>query len=848
MAHPNLTRDDAKKRAATIQTTTYDVTIDLTDGTGNPGDRTFRSTTVLTFDAEPGASTFIDIVAESFHAVTLNGKPVSTDGYAPETGLVLDGLAAHNDLIVDAEMLYTNTGEGLHRFVDPTDDAAYVYSQFETAFAKLMYACFDQPDLKAAFTFHVTAPAHWKVVSNGAVARTSDGPAGARVIDFAATKPISPYITALIAGPLHVVREDHKGIDLGIYCRASLAQHLDADEIFEVTKQGFDFFQELFDFPYAFGKYDQLFVPEFNFGAMENAGAVTFRDDYVFQSKVTEYRYERRAETILHEMAHMWFGDLVTMRWWDDLWLNESFATYASVHCQAAATKYKSAWTTFANVEKTWAYDQDTKSSTHPVAADMVDIQAVEVNFDGITYAKGASVLKQLVAYVGQEEFFAGIRAYFKEHQYGNTELADLFGALEKSSGRDLSWWSAQWLETAQVNTLRPIIEVDKHGVVTKFEIEQSAVPEHPTLRTHRLAVGGYTLIEERLVRTERIELDISGERTAVPGFVGQKRPSLVLLNDDDLTYAKVRFDEQSLAFLLEHIDKFTESLPRTLCWSAAWDMTRDGEMRARDFVALVSRGITSETMMSVVQSLIGQAQTALAWYADPEWAPTGWAEFADIALYELHNSEPGSDLQVTWSRAFASSATTDEQLSRLEDIVRGEVVLDGLAMDLDSRWALLTPLIAVGRAGETEIAAELTTASGDVPARRAATARALIPTAANKERVWRETVTEDTLTNYMHEATALGFYSRHQRELTQPFVPRYFEALDTVWQNRPATIAQQVTELMYPRIIEQATVDATDVWLAGNGHASALARLVSEERDGIVRALNCRKKDAEPA
>ncbi|PRZ40429.1 aminopeptidase N [Antricoccus suffuscus] len=848
MAHPNLTRDDAKKRSATIRTTTYDVTIDLTDGAGNPGDRTFRSTTVLTFDAEPGSSTFVDVVADSFHTVTLNGEPVSTAGYAPETGIVLDGLTAHNELVVDAELLYTNTGEGLHRFVDPTDDAAYVYSQFETAFAKLMYACFDQPDLKAAFTFHVTAPAHWEVVSNGAVDNTSDGPGGAKVIDFATTKPISPYITALIAGPLHVVRDHHKGIDLGIYCRASLAKHLDADEIFEVTKQGFDFFQELFDFPYAFGKYDQLFVPEFNFGAMENAGAVTFRDDYVFQSKVTEYRYERRAETILHEMAHMWFGDLVTMRWWDDLWLNESFATYASVHCQAEATKYKSAWTTFANVEKTWAYDQDTKSSTHPVAADMVDIQAVEVNFDGITYAKGASVLKQLVAYVGQDEFFAGIRAYFKEHQYGNTELADLFGALEKSSGRDLSWWSAQWLETSQVNTLRPIIEVDEHEIVTKFEIEQTAVPEHPTLRTHRLAVGGYSLIEERLVRTERIELDISEERTAVPGFVGQKRPSVVLLNDDDLTYAKVRFDEQSLAFLLEHIDKFTESLPRTLCWSAAWDMTRDGEMRARDFVALVRRGITSETTMSVVQSLIGQAQGALASYADPTWAPTGWAEFADTALYELHNSEPGSDLQVTWSRAFASAATTDEQLARLEDIVRGEVVLDGLAMDLDTRWALLTPLIAVGRAGETEIAAELTTDSSDVAARRAATARALIPSADNKERVWRETVTEDALTNYMHEATALGFYSRHQRELTKPFVPRYFEALDTVWQKRPATIAQQVTELMYPRIIEQATVDATDAWLAGDGHASSQARLVGEERDGIVRALNCRKKDAEPA
>lgn len=845
MAHPNLTRADAKKRSSTISTTAYDITLDLTDGAGNPGERTFRSRAVIEFDAHTvGDSTFIDVVADSFREVTLNGTPIDTTSYRPEDGLSLANLAAHNELIVDGDLLYTNTGEGLHRFVDPTDQQVYLYSQFETANAKQMYACFDQPDLKATFTFHVAAPTTWEVISNGAQ-QTATEHDGMKMLDFATTKPMSPYITALIAGPFHKVTDHHDGIDLGIYCRTSLAPHLDADELFEVTKQGFTFFQELFDFRYPFGKYDQLFVPEFNAGAMENAGAITFRDDYVFQSKTTAYRYERRAETILHEMAHMWFGDLVTMKWWDDLWLNESFATYASVYCQEKATKYKDAWTTFANIEKSWAYDQDTKSSTHPISADMTDIQTVEVNFDGITYAKGASVLKQLVAYVGEEPFFAALREYFKKHQYGNTELKDLFFELEQSSGRDLSDWSAQWLETCQVNTLRPLIEVDDHGIITSFAVEQTAVPEHPTLRTHRIAIGGYDLHDGKVVRSARVELDIDGARTEVPEFVGKARPSLILLNDDDLTYAKIRFDDESLAFLIENVDKFTESLPRTLCWSAAWDMTRDAQMRARDFVALVCRGIGAETTMSVIQSLLGQAQSAINAYSDPAWTDTGWSLLADTALQQLTAAEPGSDLQIAYSRAFAGSATTTKQLDRLARMYDSSDPVEGLAMDLDTRWALLTPLVAAGRCGSNEIEQALAHENGDVAQRRAATANALLPTAQNKERVWHEAVEADELTNYLHEATALGFYSRWQRELTKPYRSRYFAALDEVWKSRSSAIAQQVTELMYPRFIEQQTVTESDSWIAADGHASAQARLVAEARDGVIRALVAREFDA---
>ncbi|MFV0535010.1 MAG: aminopeptidase N, partial [Cumulibacter sp.] len=746
----------------------------------------------------------------------------------------------------EAAWLSPPPGAGLPRLIDPRAGDPAPSSQVAPAPAQLLVPCVDQPDLKATYTFHVRAPQAWQVVSNGVPEATTEHADGSKTVDFETTKPMSPYITALIAGPFHHVHDEHDGIPLGIYCRASLAKYLDADKIFEVTKQGFTFFQQLFDFPYAFGKYDQLFVPEFNFGAMENAGAITFRDDYVFQSKVTEYRLERRAETILHEMAHMWFGDLVTMRWWDDLWLNESFATYASVHCQAEATKYASAWTTFANVEKTWAYDQDTKSTTHPIAADMVDVEAVEVNFDGITYAKGASVLKQLVAYVGQDAFFAAIRAYFKKHQYDNTELSDLFAELEATSGRDLSWWSQQWLESAQVNTLRPLITTDADGVITSFAIEQSAPTEHPTLRTHRIAVGCYNLEGDALVRTQRVELDISGERTDVPDLVGGVRADLILLNDDDLTYAKVRFDEQSLAFLLENIDKFTESLPRALCWGAAWDMTRDGEMRARDYVALFLKGVGSEHTMSVIQTLSGQAQTAVFSYSAPDWSATGAEQLADFAWQQTEQATGGSDAQVHWSRVFASAAATDAQLDTLAALVSGERVLEGLAMDLDTRWALLTPLVAAGRAGDIEIDSAISIDAGDVAQRRAATARAVRATEQAKAAAWHDTVISNALTNYMHEATALGFYSWRQYELTRPYRDRFFEALDGVWQDRSSAIAQQVTELMFPRLIEPATVDAADQWLAQEGHVSAQVRLVAEQRDAIVRALACRRKDAE--
>ncbi|NJP69213.1 aminopeptidase N, partial [Streptomyces spiramenti] len=648
MPGTNLTRDEAQRRARLLTVDSYEIDLDLS---GAQEGGTYRSQTTVRFTAGEAAATFIDLVAPAVREVELNGTALDPAAVFSDSRIALDVPEGDSVLRVVADCAYTNSGEGLHRFVDPVDEQAYLYTQFEVPDARRVFASFEQPDLKATFAFTVTAPEGWKVISNS----PTPEPEGGTVWRFAPTPRISTYITALIVGPYHEVHSSWEGKDrsvpLGIYCRPSLAEHLDADAIFAVTRQGFDWFEEKFDFPYPFEKYDQLFVPEFNAGAMENAGAVTIRDQYVFRSKVTDAAYEMRAETILHELAHMWFGDLVTMEWWNDLWLNESFATYTSVACQAHApgSRWPHAWTSFANQMKTWAYRQDQLPSTHPIMAEINDLDDVLVNFDGITYAKGASVLKQLVAYVGMDEFFQGVQIYFKRHAWGNTTLPDLLTALEETSGRDLSTWSRKWLQTAGINVLRPEITVNEDGTMTAFAVRQTAPPlpegarGEPVLRPHRIAVGLYELNDGRLERVERIELDVDGELTEVPDLVGRARPAVVLLNDDDLTYAKVRLDAESLAVVTEHLADFTEPLPRALCWASAWDMTRDGEMRTQDYLELVLRGVGRESDIGVVQTLHRQVKLALDLYAAPGLREEGLARWSAAADGDVLVLSPGT-------------------------------------------------------------------------------------------------------------------------------------------------------------------------------------------------------------
>ncbi|WP_305789104.1 aminopeptidase N [Symbioplanes lichenis] len=843
----NLTQVEAAERARLLEVTGYDIALDLTDGSGKPGDGTFRSVTEVTFRcAEPGATTFIEVAAASVRSAVLNDTPVDLSGWSAEKGLALTGLAAENKLVVDADFHYSASGQGLQRSVDPVDSEVYLYSQFETADAQRVYAAFDQPDLKSVFTWHATVPQHWTVVSNMPEASTEAAAGGAKTVHFEQSPTMSTYITALCAGPYHQVRDSHDGIELGVFCRASMAQYLDADDLFLVTKQGFDFFHEQFGVRYPLPKYDQLWVPDFNAGAMENFGCVTHAEaHYIFRSQVTDYEYEQRANTILHELAHMWFGDLVTMRWWNDLWLNESFAEWASHWCNTHATRFTDAWTTFLSIRKNWGYRQDQLSSTHPVYCEMPDLEAVEVNFDGITYAKGASVVKQLVAYVGLDAFLAGLRAYFQRHAWGNATFDDLLSELETASGRELRKFAAQWLETAQVNTLRPVVTAGSDGTYENVIVRQEAPAAYPTLRTHRIGVGLYDLEGDRLVRRERLEVDVTGEETAIPELTGKPVAAVLLLNDDDLTYAKLRLDERSMETVVRHIDGLDSSLARALCWAAAWDMVRDAELSARDYVALVRTGLPREQDINLTTATLRQATTALAMYADPAWAPTGWAQLAETARDAVAAAEPGSGFQLAWARAYIGAARGEADLAVLRGWLEGRDVPAGLTVDTELRWSLLQALSARGAADPAEIDTELAadkTASGE---REAALARALIPTEENKAAVWARLTGPEKLPNWLHRSLLQGFQSASQVELTAPYAAKFFEVVDDVWAASDSEPAQEFVMLGYPAYqVSAETVALTDAWLAAEGHPASLRRLVAEGRDGVLRALQARAKD----
>ena len=852
MPAENLTRIEAQERASVItKVHSYEVALDVTGGP-----ETFASTTTVRFDAVPGSSTFIDFVQATIHQATLNGEPVDTSGY-DGTRLDLTGLAASNELVVVADARYTNSGEGLHRFVDPVDGEVYLYTQFEVPDSRRVYPVFEQPDLKATFQFTVTAPAHWEVISNeptvGEPAPAASLSGGeARTWTFATTPVMSSYITAIVAGPYTVVRDeltssDGRTIPLGVFCRSSLAEHLDADYIFDITRRGFEFFEEMFDFSYPFTKYDQIFVPEFNAGAMENAGAITFTEAYVFRSKVTDAMRERRVVTILHELAHMWFGDLVTMRWWNDLWLNESFAEYISTLATAEATEWTEAWTTFAALEKSWAYRQDQLPSTHPIVADIRDLEDVQVNFDGITYAKGGSVLKQLVAWVGREHFVEGIRAYFQKHAWGNTELRDLLVELEAASGRDLTTWSKLWLETAGVNTLRPEISVAEDGAITEFAIVQTAPAEWPTIRPHRLAIGLYEEQDGALVRVDRIELDIDGERTDVPELLGRVRPALILLNDDDLAYAKIRLDEASLHAATAGLGSLADPLARSLVWGSAWDATRDGEVPASEFIELILNNLGAETESTTIRTVLGQLATAVRHFTAPAKRAERLVQVGDAVWGLAEAAAPGSDLQFQLVKAFAQFASTEVHAQILSDLHAGTRTLPGLTVDTDLRWELLEGLVLVGKAGEAEIAAALAADDTATGRQAAARARATVQGEAAKLATLQHLLTDESLPNLIVRNSALGFQRSNDPETLRATVPVYFDALTAIWQTRSYHMAEELIEGLYPAgLADEALADAARGWLAANADAApALRRLVTEALAGTERALQAQAVDA---
>jgi aminopeptidase N len=840
----NLSRTEAKDRAEHLYVNSYAVTLDVTKG-----EETFYSKSEVSFTCnKPGYATFIDAVGRSVISATLNGAAVDVSGFDGES-IFITNLAADNVLVIELEAEYSKSGEGLQRSVDPADGEVYLYSQGETAHIRNMFACFDQPSLKATFTLTVTTPGHWEAVSNNPV--ESKAVKGELVEwKFKTTPRIPTYLDALIAGPYASVHDVYKGekeIPLGIYCRKSMMQYLDPEDIFLITKQGFEYFEKVFGLAYPFEKYDQIAVVDFNFGAMENAGAVTFREDVlVFRSHMPEKAYLSRANTILHEMAHMWFGDMVTMFWWDDLWLNESFAEWSSYLALSESTRFKGAWTEFNSARKNWAYRQDQLSSTHPIIADMVDMEAVNANFDGITYAKGASVLHQLVAHVGRPQFIAGLQKYFAKHAWGNTTLNDLLVELEASSGRKLDTWVHTWLQTAGVNTLRPQLDID--GDVYKSVVISQEVPLVPAgskeLRPHRLAVGLYDISGDSLNLRKSVELDVVGASTVVTELSGEKVADLLLINDRDLSYAKLRFDDRSIATLKKYLGRLNDPLARALSWAAIWDMHRDAQISSADFIEIALSGLAGEDDDAIVNIVIGQLGTSVEGYASDANRDKYREKLAAGFWNLMQSSAPASDLQLLYSRAFAANAHTPEQIKNVRGILNGEI--KGLKVDTDRRWDFLIALTERGATTQAELDAELAsdnTTSGNLLFE---TAKAATPNAEAKAYAFNTVMHQDAQTS-VRSALVAGFQRPIQRHLLAPFVDLYFENLLSEWESKSYEGAAKFVTGMYPSwIISQVTLDKTNAWLNGVGKdaPAVLRKLVKESQDGVIRALKVQALD----
>ncbi len=864
MSNQNLSRDEAASRSALITTHSYDVSLDVRQAADSLA-KGYTSRSVITFSAnEPGASTFLDFIGGGVHSVSLNGKDLPVAEVVDGARIRLDNLLAENQVTVTGTALYSTSGEGMHRFFDPADGQCYLYTQYEPADARRVFANFEQPDLKAEFTFHVMAPSEWQVSSNGVetlrTQLTSD-PATSRW-DFAPTKPMSTYITTVLAGPYFKAEDSWRGtladgtgleVPLALYCRASMAPSFDTADLFRLTRNGLDFFNELFDYPYPWGKYEQAFVPEYNLGAMENPGLVTFTESYVFTSRAADSQYQGRANTLLHEMAHMWFGDLVTMRWWDDLWLKESFADYMGTLGVDRTTDWATAWVNFANNRKAWAYVQDQLPTTHPIVADIPDLEAAKQNFDGITYAKGASVLKQLVAYVGFDAFIAGSRQYFRDHAYGNTTLADLLAALGAASGRDLGTWARQWLQTSGISTLTS--EIEEHdgllGAVSLLQRAEDPVTGRQEPRPHRLRIGLYNAdAAGALVRTDSVETDVDGGRTVVEGLAGKARPALLLVNDEDLSYAKVRLDPQSEATVRSSLGSIADPMARALCWTALWDSARDAVTPAAGYVEAVQRFGPAEDGIGVLLTVLGNAGTAIERYVPAAGRGAVRSGFLDVAAAELRRATPGSDQQLAWARTLAATSRFDAaELDLVKGLLDGSTVIEGLSVDAELRWNLWHALAAHGQADPALLDAELArdnTASGKSGH---ATALAARPDASVKDAAWDAAVHGTALSNQLLSATIAGFNTA-PAALLAGYVEPYFECLERVWAERSIEIASRIVRGLYPAGQDLAggpaatpgshpVIARTDRWLAEHPESPrALRRIIIEQRSHLLRAL----------
>ncbi|MGW1843118.1 aminopeptidase N [Streptomyces sp. NPDC001966] len=828
-----LTRDEAQTRAQFLDVHRYTIDLDLTTG-----EETFDSRTVIQFTATAAGDTFVELKPATLRSISLDGQPLDpadlVENRFPLTALT----PGTHELHIDAAMRYSRTGEGMHRFTDPTDGETYVYTQLFMEDVQRVFAAFDQPDLKSVFELTVTAPEGWTVLGNAVAEHRGDGHWA-----LAATPLISTYLVAVAAGPWHSVTTEHAGLPFGIHCRRSLAPYLDADadEILDITRACFDRFHEKFDEPYPFDSYDQAFVPEFNAGAMENPGLVTFRDEFVYRSAVTDTERQTRGMVIAHEMAHMWFGDLVTLAWWDDIWLNESFAEYMGYQTLAEATRFTDTWVDFGVARKGWGYDADQRPSTHPVAPDpaaVPDTASAMLNFDGISYAKGASALRQLVAWLGEKDFLAGINAHFARHKFANATLADFIDNLASATDRDVHAWADAWLRTTGVDTLTPrVAESDGNWTLDI---------DHNGSRPHRIAVGAYDHAPdprtgtERLVLRDRFEIDVplDGTPRTRPG----NRPALLVLNDGDLSYAKVRLDTPSWETVLGGLSGVPDALTRAVIWNTARDMVRDGELAPATYLEAARTHLPHETDLALAQGVLAFAATHVAdRYVAPEKRPAALATLTSLCRDLIRRTEDGHNpgLRLIAVRHLIDAAT---QPDTIHDWLTNGTVPGGPELDPELRWRILTRLAVLGAIDEATITAELEQDPSATGQEGAARCRAALPTPEAKATAWHALFNDDSLSNYLFTAVAQGFWQPEQADLVSEYVSRYYPEATALAARRGPAIAEAAGRYAFPaHAVDTENLHLGEQALDDQTLIPALHRKLTDQIDDLRRAIDVR-------
>lgn len=823
MSEPrDLTRDEAAERGRLLDVERYDVEVDLT-GLAN-GD-TFESRTTIAFGCtEPGAASWVDLVAKRVRTVRLNGIDLDPAEVAADGRVRLPDLATRNELLVEATHRQSARNHGLRRSVDPVDGAAYAWTHFEPFHARWVFACFDQPDLKAPFRVQARVPEGWTCIGNGRVERV-DG----ELWEFAETPPLATYVTALCAGPFCHVGAERDGVTLGVYARQSLRDRLerDADAVLDVAAGALAYFGDAYGVRYPSDKLDQVYLPDFP-AAMENFGCITYADTSLFRAEPTPAQRQRRGQVQLHEIAHMWFGNLVTMPWWDGLWLKEAFATMAATLAAPSVLGDVDIWATFAAEGERRAYAADQSPATHPVQVPIPDIATAESVFDALTYSKGLAVLRQLVTFIGADAFQGGMRSYFARYAHGTADLAALLGELESASGHDLADWSDGWVHRTGSDTIA--LRTDGPGQPPRIEVTP---PDGGHPRRHRLVVGHYRPGGDgRLRPVDRVEVD-TGDGTAdltALGPVGGD--DLLLLNDDDLTYAKLRLDERSLDVLLRLGHTLPTAVSRAVALHVVGDLLADGELPCRPAVAVATAALREEPDASMASAVLATARDLVRMFAPADQVPYLQAEIAAACLDALPRHDRAGRLAM--SLGAAACATTADQLAAVDELLAADP-----QRHRDLRWTALTRKVAVGAAGIDAVEAQLRGDDDPAAAELAVLARAALGTPEAKRAAMSCLFDERAVPVTGLASFGDAMWQRHQEELLRPYASEFVDRIEDLRRERGTWTAGRAVAFAFPSAgVDAGVLDRADAMAAGAETPPNIAKNLRIQTYALRKAL----------